>query len=170
MRKGTRLDALICGGSQERGLRAGTENVPGIVGLGKAIRIAEAEREKNAGRIRELRDTLEKRILQAVPDAVVNGDPELRLPNNCHLSFPGVESEALLLRLDLAGIAASGGSACTSGSTEPSHVLKAIGLEDEYIRGSIRLTLGRETTREDTEKTAQVLPEIVRDLRSMRGL
>ena len=170
VRKGTRLDALICGGSQERGLRAGTENVPGIVGLGKAIRIAEAEREKNAGRIRELRDTLEKRILQAVPDAVVNGDPELRLPNNCHLSFPGVESEALLLRLDLAGIAASGGSACTSGSTEPSHVLKAIGLEDEYIRGSIRLTLGRETTREDTEKTAQVLPEIVRDLRSMRGL
>ncbi len=170
VRKGTRLDALICGGSQERGLRAGTENVPGIVGLGKAIRIAEAEREKNAGRIRELRDTLEKRILQAVPDAVVNGDPELRLPNNCHLSFPGVESEALLLRLDLAGIAASGGSACTSGSTEPSHVLKAIGLEDEYIRGSIRLTLGRETTREDTEKTAQVLPEIVRGLRSMRGL
>ena len=170
VRKGTRLDALICGGSQERGLRAGTENVPGIVGLGKAIRIAEAEREENAGRIRELRDTLEKRILQAVPDAVVNGDPELRLPNNCHLSFPGVESEALLLRLDLAGIAASGGSACTSGSTEPSHVLKAIGLEDEYIRGSIRLTLGRETTREDTEKTAQVLPEIVRDLRSMRGL
>lgn len=170
VRKGTRLDALICGGSQERGLRAGTENVPGIVGLGKAIRIAEAEREENAGRIRELRDTLEKRILQAVPDAAVNGDPELRLPNNCHLSFPGVESEALLLRLDLAGIAASGGSACTSGSTEPSHVLKAIGLEDEYIRGSIRLTLGRETTREDTEKTAQVLPEIVRDLRSMRGL
>ena len=170
VRKGTRLDALICGGSQERGLRAGTENVPGIVGLGKAIRIAEAEREENAGRIRELRDTLEKRILQAVPDAEVNGDPERRLPNNCHLSFPGVESEALLLRLDLAGIAASGGSACTSGSTEPSHVLKAIGLEDEYIRGSIRLTLGRETTREDTEKTAQVLPEIVRDLRSMRGL
>ncbi len=170
IRKGTRLDALIHGGSQERGLRAGTENVPGIVGLGKAIEIAEAERTANAERIRELRDLLIRRIRGAVPDVKLNGHPERRLPNNCHFSFAGVESEALLLRLDLAGIAASGGSACTSGSMEPSHVLKATGLEEELMKGSIRLTLGRETTAEEIEKTAQVLPEIVKDLRAMRGL
>ena len=170
IRKGTRLDALIHGGSQERGLRAGTENVPGIVGLGKAIEIAEAERTANAERIRELRDLLIRRIRGAVPDVKLNGHPERRLPNNCHFSFAGVESEALLLRLDLAGIAASGGSACTSGSMEPSHVLKATGLEEELMKGSIRLTLGRETTAEEIEKTARVLPEIVKDLRAMRGL
>ena len=170
IRKGTRLDALIHGGSQERGLRAGTENVPGIVGLGKAIEIAEAERTANAERIRELRDLLIRRIRGAVPYVKLNGHPERRLPNNCHFSFAGVESEALLLRLDLAGIAASGGSACTSGSMEPSHVLKATGLEEELMKGSIRLTLGRETTAEEIEKTARVLPEIVKDLRAMRGL
>ena len=170
IRKGTRLDALIHGGSQERGLRAGTENVPGIVGLGKAIEIAEAERTANAERIRELRDLLIRRIRGAVPDVKLNGHPEKRLPNNCHFSFAGVESEALLLRLDLAGIAASGGSACTSGSMEPSHVLQATGLEEELLKGSIRLTLGRETTAEEIENTVQVLPEIVKDLRAMRGL
>ena len=170
IRKGTRLDPLIHGGSQERGLRAGTENVPGIVGLGKAIETAEEEREENAARIRGLRKALTDRILQTIPRARLNGHPEQRLPGNCHFSFPGTESEALLLRLDLAGISASGGSACTSGSVEPSHVLQAIGLKDEMLHSSIRLTLGRETTLKEIEKTAQVLTEIVEDLRKLRGL
>ena len=169
IRKGTRLDPLIHGGSQERGLRAGTENVPGIVGLGKAIETAEAEREENAARIRGLRKVLTDRILQDIPGARMNGHPERRLPGNCHFSFPGTESEALLLRLDLAGISASGGSACTSGSVEPSHVLQAIGLKDEMLHSSIRLTIGRETTLNEIEKTAQILMEIVEDLRKLRG-
>ena len=169
IRKGTRLDPLIHGGSQERGLRAGTENVPGIVGLGKAIETAEAEREENAARIRGLRKVLTDRILQNIPGARMNGHPEHRLPGNCHFSFPGTESEALLLRLDLAGISASGGSACTSGSVEPSHVLQAIGLKDEMLHSSIRLTIGRETTLNEIEKTAQILMEIVEDLRKLRG-
>ena len=170
IRKGTRLDPLIHGGSQERGLRAGTENVPGIVGLGKAIETAEAEREENAARIRGLRKVLTDRILQNIPGARMNGHPENRLPGNCHFSFPGTESEALLLRLDLAGISVSGGSACTSGSVEPSHVLQAIGLKDEMLHSSIRLTIGRETTLKEIEKTAQILTEIVEDLRKLRGL
>ena len=170
IRKGTRLDPLIHGGSQERGLRAGTENVPGIVGLGKAIETAEAEREENAARIRGLRKVLTDRILQNIPGARMNGHPEHRLPGNCHFSFPGTESEALLLRLDLAGISASGGSACTSGSVEPRHVLQAIGLKDEMLHSSIRLTIGRETTLKEIEKTAQIMTEIVEDLRKLRGL
>ena len=99
----------------------------------------------------------------------MNGHPEHRLPGNCHFSFPGTESDALLLRLDLAGISASGGSACTSGSVEPSHVLQAIGLKDEMLHSSIRLTIGRETTLKEIEKTAQILMEIVEDLRKLRG-
>ena len=109
-------------------------------------------------------------VRDRVPDTKVNGHPKERLANNCHFSFAGVDSEALLLRLDLAGIAVSGGSACTAGSTEPSHVLQAIGLEEELQKGSIRLTLGRETTPAEIKKTAQVLPEIVSDLRRMRNL
>lgn len=170
IRRGTRLDSLVHGGSQERGMRAGTENVPGFVGLGEAIRIAEAEREENAKRIAGLRDELIRRVLETIPGAKLNGHPQRRLPNNCHFSFDGIESEALLLRMDLAGISVSGGSACTSGSMEPSHVLEAIGLEESMLKGSIRLTLGRETTREDIKKTAQVMREIVEDLLRLRGL
>ena len=109
-------------------------------------------------------------MLEHISGAKLNGHPSCRLPNNCHFSFSGIDSEALLLRLDLAGISASGGSACTSGSMEPSHVLRAIGLENELLRGGIRLTLGRETTRSEIEKTAHVMAEIVEDLRKMRGL
>ena len=169
IRKGTRLEPLITGGSQELGMRAGTENVPGIVGTGKAIEIAEAGREDNNRKIREMRDELIRLVLERIPGTQLNGHPEKRLPNNCNFSFEDVESEALLLRLDLAGIAASGGSACTSGSMEPSHVLQAIGLEEKTSKGSIRLTLGRETTPDEIEKTAQILPEIVEDLRRLRG-
>ena len=170
IRTGVRVDPVIHGGSQERGLRAGTENVPGIVGLGKAIETAESEREENAARIRELRDLLISRIAGSIPGARLNGHSERRLPNNCHFSFSGIESEALVLRMDLAGVSVSGGSACTSGSMEPSHVLQAIGLKDEMLRSGIRMTLGKETTREEIERTAQILPEIVADLRKMRGL
>ena len=170
VRKDTRLEALIRGGEQERGLRAGTENVPGIVGLGKAIAVAGAEREANAAGIRALRDLLIRSVTERVSGARLNGHPEKRLPNNCHFSFAGIESEALLLRLDLAGISVSGGSACTSGSMEPSHVLRAVGLGEEMLKSGIRLTLGRETTEEEIKKTARILPEIVEDLRRMRGL
>ena len=170
IRKGTRLDTLLHGGSQERGMRAGTENVPAIVGMGRAAEIAEAERTENAERIRRLRDMLIRLVLESVPGAQLNGHPEMRLPGNCHFSFSGIESESLLLRLDLEGIAVSGGSACTSGSVAPSHVLTAVGLEEEMLNGSIRLTLGRETTREEIEKTVQSLVNIVKDLRSLRGL
>ena len=169
IRKGIRIEPVIHGGGQERGLRAGTENVPGIVGLGKAIEIAGKEREKNAEKFLELRDLLIRRIQEHVSDVQLNGHPENRLPNNCHFSFSGIESEALLLRLDLAGISVSGGSACTSGSMEPSHVLQAIGLKNEMLRSGIRLTLGRETTREEIETVARILPEIVKDLREMSG-
>ena len=168
IRKGTRLDPVIHGGSQERGMRAGTENVPGIVGMGKAISMVTAEMPSVTERIRKLRDELEKLITERVQGVRRNGDPERRLPNNCHLSFSGIDSEALLL--DLAGICVSGGSACTAGSTEPSHVLQAVGLEEDLLKGSIRFTLGRETTPEEIRKTAQVLPEIVDDLRSMQRL
>ncbi len=166
IRKGARLESLIHGGKQERELRAGTENVPGIAGMGKAIEIATKEREEKNVRIRALRDRLTAKILE-IPGARLNGHPTERLANNCHFSFTGIESEALLLRLDLAGISASGGSACTSGSMEPSHVLKAIGLKDEMLRGGIRLTLGRETTAEEVEQTAIKMSEIVEDLRRM---
>ncbi len=169
VRKGTRINALIHGGSQERSLRAGTENVPGIVGMGKALEIASEGREENALRLRRLRDELIDEILNTIPDSRLNGHPKNRLPNNCHFSFGGIESEALLLRLDLAGVEASGGSACTSGSMEPSHVLQAIGLEKEYLQSSIRLTMGRQTTREEIRKTARILSEIVGDLRNMQG-
>ncbi len=167
IRKGTKLESLIHGGAQERGLRAGTENVPGIVGMGKAITVAAKEREENQQRIRELRDQMIRIVLERIPGSQLNGHPEKRLANNCHFSFAGIESEALLLRLDLAGISVSGGSACTSGSMEPSHVLQAIGLKDELLKSGIRMTMGRETTREEIEKTAEKMSEIIADLRQM---
>ena len=167
IRKGTKLESLIHGGAQERGLRAGTENVPGIVGMGKAITVAAKEREENQQRIRELRDQMIRIVLESIPGSQLNGHPEKRLANNCHFSFAGIESEALLLRLDLAGISVSGGSACTSGSMEPSHVLQAIGLKDEMLKSGIRMTMGRETTREEIEKTAEKMSEIIADLRQM---
>ena len=165
VRKGTRISGMILGGAQERNLRAGTENVPGIVGMGKAMEIAVREMNTNAERICILRDMLIRGIRERIPDAVLNGPETERLPGNCHFSFRGVDGEALLLRLDLAGIAASGGSACTSGSPEVSHVLEAIGLPEEQSRGSIRLTIGRETTEEEIREVLRILPDIVTDLR-----
>jgi cysteine desulfurase len=135
--------------------------------MGKAITVAAKEREENQQRIRELRDQMIRIVLERIPGSQLNGHPEKRLANNCHFSFAGIESEALLLRLDLAGISVSGGSACTSGSMEPSHVLQAIGLKDEMLKSGIRMTMGRETTREEIEKTAEKMSEIIADLRQM---
>lgn len=170
IRKGVRIDTLIHGGAQERGLRAGTENLPGIVGIGKAIELATANLDENARRITALRDKLMDGILERIPDARINGHRTQRLPNNCNVSIRYIEGEAMLLRLDLAGIAASSGSACTSGSLDPSHVLLAIGLPHEIAHGSLRLTLGADTTEKDIDAVLDTLPGIVSDLRAMSVL
>lgn len=165
IRKGTRVENLIFGGAQERGLRAGTENTPGIAGFGKAVEIAVRDMAANAERNKALRNRMIRGVLESIPGASVNGSMENRLDNNCHFSFTGIDGEALLLRLDLAGIAASGGSACTSGSRGPSHVLQAIGLDDERISGSIRFTVGRGTTEEDIDRAVSTTAAIIADLR-----
>lgn len=170
IRKGIRISNLIYGGAQERGLRAGTENLPGIVGLGKAIELAVAELPEYAERMTALRDKLIDGILNSIPDVQLNGHRTQRLPGNVNVSVRYVEGEALLMRLDLAGIAASSGSACTSGSLDPSHVLLAIGLPHEIAHGSLRLSLGNETTEEDVDYVIETLPNIVNTLRSMSPL
>ena len=170
VRKGVRLDTLIAGGAQERGKRAGTENLSGIVGIGKAIEIATRDMEANAARMTALRDKLIHGILESIPDVRLNGHPTRRLPNNVNVSVRYIEGEALLLRLDLAGIAGSSGSACTSGSLDPSHVLLAIGLPHEIAHGSLRLTLGTDTTEADIDEVLDKLPGIVKNLRDMSVL
>ena len=170
IRKGLRLEHLIEGGAQERGQRAGTENLAGIVGLGKAIELAAANLEANAARMTALRDKLIDGIMARIPDVKLNGHRTNRLPNNVNVSVRYVEGEALLLRLDLAGVAGSSGSACTSGSLDPSHVLLAIGLPHEIAHGSLRLTLGNETTEADIDYVLDKLPGIVSDLRAMSVL
>lgn len=170
VRKGVRISNLIYGGAQERGLRAGTENLPGIVGLGKAIELATAELDEYAQRVSALRDKLIDGILEKIPDVRLNGHRTQRLPGNVNVSVKYVEGEALLMRLDLAGIAASSGSACTSGSLDPSHVLLAIGLPHEIAHGSLRLSMSNETTEEDVDYVLETLPGIVETLRAMSPL
>ena len=170
IRKGVRVDGFMHGGAQERGQRAGTENLPGIVGMGKAIELATANLTENAARETRLRDRLIDGIMAAIPDIRLNGHRTQRLPNNVNISFRYVEGEALLLRLDLAGIAGSSGSACTSGSLDPSHVLLAIGLPHEIAHGSLRLSLGTESTDEEVDYVLEKLPEIVSILRAMSPL
>ena len=167
IRKGVKLDSLIHGGAQERGFRAGTENLPAIVGLGKAIEIAHAHLAENAAHMSALRERLITGLMERVPDVRLNGHPTERLPGNVNLSFGGVEGEALLLRLDLAGVAGSSGSACTSGTLDPSHVLMALGLSEAAAHGSLRLTLGTGTTQEEIDQVLEILPPIVQDLRRM---
>ena len=167
VRHGTHIDSLIHGGEQERGLRAGTENVPGIVGLGTAIEAASKELKQNADKMSRLRDRLINAILTEIPGTKLNGRREGRLPNNCNISFDRIDGEALLLRLDLAGIAASSGRACTAGSQEISHVLKAIGLTEQEAKGSLRLTTGTCNTEAEIDETVTVIHEIVNDLRSL---
>lgn len=169
-RRGIPLPSLIDGGAQERGKRAGTENVAGIVGLGAALRLANEEMSEASARVSAMCDRLIDGILQTVPMCRLNGPRHNRLPGNCNISFLGIEGESLLLRLDLAGIAASSGSACASSSLDPSHVLLAIGLPHEVAHGSVRLSLSDYNTEEDVDYILEKLPEIVSTLRSMSPL
>ena len=170
VRNGVRLENLVHGGAQERGRRAGTENVSGIVGLGEAIRLATANIPEKAKRLSALRDKLINGILSSIPDVRLNGHPTERLPNNANVSIRYVEGEAMLLRLDMNGIAASSGSACTSGSLDPSHVLLAIGLPHEIAHGSLRFSLTDTTTEEEIDEVLRVLPGIISVLRDMSPL
>lgn len=167
IRKGTRISPLIFGGAQEKKLRAGTENIAGIVGLGKATELAVAEMEETTKKLTALRDKLIHGILESIPDSRLNGHPTDRLPGNCNISFSYIEGESLLLLLDALGIAASSGSACTSGSLDPSHVLMAIGLPHEIAHGSLRLTIDRENTEEQVDFILEKLPGLVQRLRDM---
>ena len=169
IRRGISLPNLIDGGGQERGKRAGTENVAAIVGLAKAVEIATANIEERAAKTKVLRDKLIDNILK-IERTRLNGDREKRLPGNVNISIEGIEGESLLLSLDMYGICASSGSACTSGSLDPSHVLLAIGLKHEVAHGSLRISLSDENTEEDVDKILEVLPEIVFRLRSMSPL
>jgi len=170
VRKGTRIHPLIHGGYQERRRRAGTENVAGIVGLGKAAEIASKEMVQQSRRESNLRDKLEKMIKENINHCRLNGHPTRRLPNTLNVSFEFIEGESLILYLDLKGIAASTGSACTSGSLEPSHVLMAMGVPPEIAQGSIRFSLGRDNQKEDIDYTVEKLVEIVARLREMSPL
>lgn len=170
IRKGVKIRSFVHGGAQERKRRAGTENVPGIVGMGAAVERAMRTMETRTAKERKLRDYLIERIEVEIPYCRLNGDRTNRLPNNVNFSFRFIEGESLLIMLDMKGICASSGSACTSGSLDPSHVLLAIGLPHEIAHGSLRMTLGEETTREDLDYTVDTLKEIVANLRGMSPL
>lgn len=170
IRKGVKITSFIHGGAQERGRRASTENVANIVGLGKAIELAHTNLEAYNSKLLALRERVIEEILQKVPYVRLNGDRQKRLPGNINFSFEFIEGESLLLMLDMKGIAASSGSACTSGSLDPSHVLLAIGLPHEIAHGSLRITFGEDNTMEDAERLLEVLPPIVERLREMSPL
>ncbi|MBI4304941.1 MAG: aminotransferase class V-fold PLP-dependent enzyme [Chloroflexi bacterium] len=170
VKRGTPLVPLVAGGGQERDRRSGTENVPGIVGLCVALELADQEREDAAGRCRRLRDMLIESIMEQVPGAHLNGGQKHRLPNNVNISFEGIQAEPLLIGLDQRGICASRGSACSSASVEPSHVLLALGLDADLATGSLRLTLGHETTEEEVRAVISTLPDVVKQLRAMPTL
>lgn len=170
LKSNIRIQPFIHGGAQERGKRAGTINVPGIVGMGKAAELAEKEMDARIAKETEVRDYLIQKIRDNIPYIKLNGDEKKRLPNNVNFSFRFVEGESLLLMLDRAGICGSSGSACTSGSLDPSHVLLAIGLPHEIAHGSLRLTLSEETTKEDADYVVEQLKSIIEKLRSMSPL
>jgi cysteine desulfurase len=170
IKKGARVVPLIHGGHHERNRRGGTENVAGIVGLAKACEIAMRDFKENHEHLRELRDRLEAGLMEKIPAVRLNGDKDKRLPNTANLSFEFIEGESLLLNLDMFGVAASSGSACTSGSLEASHVLVAMGLKPEQYHGSIRFSLGRSNTKEDVDFVIEKMPAIVEKIRSMSPL
>lgn len=170
IRKGVKIRSFIHGGAQERKRRAGTENVPGIIGIGKAAEMAFATQEERLEKECEMRDYMIRRITEEIPYCRLNGDPVKRLPNNVNISFRFIEGESLLIMLDMKGICASSGSACTSGSLDPSHVLLAIGLPHEIAHGSVRLTLDETLTKEDADYVVDALKEIVAKLRDMSPL
>jgi len=169
-RDGVPLWPMQTGGRHERRRRAGTENVPGIVGLATALKLGYEEVEQTSRRIANLRDRLIAGVLDRIPDVHLNGHPIQRLPNNANFSFKYIEGEAVLIQLDLMGVAASSGSACSTGAVEPSHVLRAMGVPPEEAFGSLRLTLGRENTEEDVDYVLEVLPPIVERLRAISPL
>ena len=170
VRRGTPFSPQQLGGAQERQRRAGTENMPGIVGAALALALADRERDEASAHCIALRDRLIAGVLERIPGVRLNGHPSLRLPNNVNFTFQGVEGEPVLLGLDFAGVAASSGSACSSGSLEPSHVLLALGLPADLAHGSLRLTLGRDNTEEDVDYVLRVLPDLVGRLRAMPSL
>jgi len=170
IRRGTRMVSFMQGGSQENNRRAGTHNVAGIVGFAKAVEIAEREMAAEATRLAELRDHLIRGIFEKIPNSRLNGHPSKRLPNNVSMCLVGAEGEAILLSLDMEGISASSGSACTSGTLDPSHVLLAMGIPAEIAHSSLRLTLGKETTKEDIDYVLDILPPTIERLRAMSPL
>ena len=170
IKKGTRIQPVIQGGGQERGLRSGTENVPGIVGMGKAAEIAQGEMEAEGKRLTKLRDKLIKGVLDTIESSYLNGHPTRRLPNNANLRFSYIEGESLILGLDMLGIQVSSGSACTSKTLEPSHVLLAVGLAHEEAHGSLVFTMGKQNSEDDVDYVLEVLPGVVKRLRAMSPL
>ncbi len=164
------IEAIIHGGGQQFGLRPGTENVPGIVALGKAVELAAAEQAESARRMAALRDDLERRLLAVVPDAVINGWHADRAPHVSNVSIPGTDSEAMLMHLDLAGVACSSGSACSTGSVEPSHVLTALGVPRELGVAALRFSFGHDTSPEDVDATIAVLPKVVEKVRALSAV
>jgi cysteine desulfurase len=169
IKRGTRIQALLTGGKHERTRRAGTENVPGIAGLGQAAKLASGKRETEAARLGALRDRLERSILDGVPGTAVNGARDPRVPNTTNISFEGIEAESLLIALDLEGIAVSTGSACSSGTLEPSHVLRAMGFPAHRTQNSIRISLGQGNTAEEVDRFLATLPGVVQKLRAVTG-
>ena len=170
MKSGIRFQKLISGGHQERNNRAGTETVPGIVGIAKALELAQDSREEHNKKIKELRDYYEEQVKEKILYIKINGDTDQRLPGTSNISFRFIEGEGLLLNLDLKGICASSGSACTSGSLDPSHVLLAIGLPHEIAHGSLRISIGKYNTKEEIDYLVENLVEIVNRLREMSPL
>ena len=170
VKRGTPFEEQNAGGGQERQRRSGTENVPGIVGFGEALRLAVSEREETSEHCLRLRERLTQGIFETIDGVRLNGHPEHRLPSNVNISIEGVEGEPVLLGLDFAGVCASSGSACSSASLEPSHVLLAIGLTAEMAQGSLRITLGRDNTDEDVDYLLSILPDMIGKLRSMPSL
>lgn len=170
VRKGTRLQSLVQGGAHEFNKRAGTENIPGIVGMAKAAELAKQRLETDTPHLTRLRDTMIQKLLDSIPYSYLNGHPTRRLPNNVHVRFNFVEGESLLMMLNMKGVDVSTGSACSSKSLEPSHVLMALGLPPEEIHGSLRITMGRENTMEDVDYVVENLIDIVKKLRAMSPL
>ncbi|MGI6114329.1 MAG: cysteine desulfurase NifS [Mahellales bacterium] len=170
IKKGVKIDPVLHGGAQENNRRAGTENVPGIVGIGKALELACRDLDKRIDKLTRLRERLIDGIMSTIPHTILNGHRQRRLPGNINMCFEYIEGESLLLSLDLEGVACSSGSACTSGSLDPSHVLLALGLPHEIAHGSLRLTLGDDNTQEDVDYVLEILPGIVNRLRRMSPL
>ncbi|MCK4224435.1 MAG: cysteine desulfurase NifS [candidate division Zixibacteria bacterium] len=170
IRKGVRITPLSHGGHHERSRRAGTENVPTIVGFAKALELTVGEMENQNKHLRNLTEAFYKKLIESIPDVVLHGDLNRRIPNTLNLSFKGVEGESVILSLDMKGVAVASGSACTSETLEPSHVLSAMGVAPEIAQGAIRFSFGRDNTMEDVEYVAGILPEIVQRLRSMSPL